>query len=59
MWSEYLGMFKAMNDLIDLKIDSKALRSVTYKKGPASRQIIANEIAKIRKDELIEPTNSE
>lgn len=58
IWSDHFAKVRAPTHLIQLRTGNKTLRSILYRQDPASRQMNAKEIPKIRKAGFIEPTNS-
>jgi len=59
LWSGHLGSIKATEHRIELKPGSKAVRLNPYRMGPRTRELIKDQVDRVLKLEVIEPSQSE
>ena len=59
MWSGELGHIVATEHHIDVEPDTKPIRSMPYRQGPAARKLVKEQIETMLKQQVIEPSSSE
>ena len=59
LWSGALGTIQATEHRIPLEPDTKPIRSMPYRKGPAMREMVAKEVHKMLNAGVIEPASTE
>ena len=59
LWSGALGMIRATEHRIPLEPETKPIRSLPYRKGPAMREMVAKEVNKMLNAGVIAPASTE
>lgn len=59
MWNEKVGTIRTMEQQIDLKPETRPVRSMTYRQGPSMREHIKTEIKKVLAAGLTGPASIE
>lgn len=59
LWSGALETIRATGHRLPLEAETKLIRSMPYRKGPAMREIVAKEVNNILNSGFIEPTSTE
>jgi len=59
LWSGHLGSIKAAENQIELKAGSKPVRINPDRMGPRTRELVNAQVDRIRKLDVIEPSQSE
>ena len=58
LWSGALGSIRATEHRIPLEVGTKPIRSMPYRKEPAMREMVANEVNKMLNAGVIEPAST-